>query len=570
MKRNIKRILLSLLIIGTFMLGSFTLAFAAEEPRYGGSLKVLNLIPYLNPIAWDNYDWNWKHAHDTGFYLEHLLAGDLQKGPKGTNEYAFQSSAYIPPHIVRGELVESWEVQKDPLALVFHLRKGIYWQEKPGVMKAREFVANDVVYSMTRLAGSPKAIPLYLEFIDRWEAKDKYTAVAYLKEWCGNWQYRFGWGYYDAIQPPEMEKAGGRDWKNACGTGPYMITDYKSGHNQTYTKNPNYWDKTVIDGKQYQLPFTDNVKYLIIKDESTRLAALRTGKADMMMYVNWKYVKMLKKTCPDLKWRRYMNPVGSCLALRMDQKPFDDIRIRRALNLAINQQEIIDAFYGGNAYIIGYPFPKVWSELHTPVDKLPESARELFTYNPEKAKKLLAEAGYPNGFTFKMQVSNSTQEGLDLAALIVAYLAKVGVKLELEVMDYPSYLSKMTSKNHGPAYYLSSDYGNPFAIIRKNFLPKQTWNPYMFNDDYVTNTWKKAISDPNLSEEELKETFKKLNVYIIDQAPAIWTPVAYRYCAWWPWVKNYHGELRVGAYRPGPIFARIWIDQELKKKMGFK
>ncbi|MBW1709433.1 MAG: ABC transporter substrate-binding protein [Deltaproteobacteria bacterium] len=570
MTKRFLRLIFSSLLVVTLLLGFSILPAGAEEPKYGGTLKVLHMGTHLNPMAWDNNDWNWKHGNDTGFYLEHLFSGDLQKGPRGTNEYPFQASAWIPPEFRRGELVESWEIEKDPLALVFHLRKNVYWQEKPGVMKARQFVADDVVYNFTRLAKSPKAIPLYLEFIDHWEARDKHTAVAYLKEWNSNWYYRFGWGYYDAVQPPEMEKAGARDWKNACGTGPYMITEYKTGHSQTYTKNPKYWDTTIINGKKYQLPFTDQVKELLIKDESTRYATLRTGKVDLMMNINWKYKDTLTKQAPKLKWSRALTLGGFMIALRMDTKPFDDIRVRRALNMAVNQQEIIDSFYGGNAELVNYPFPRPFSSVFTPIEKLPDSAKELFSYNPEKAKKLLAEAGYPNGFTFKAQISTASQEGLDLASMVVAYLAKVNVKLVLETMDYPSYLSKMTSKTHGPGYFFSNDHGNPYATIRKNFLPKQTWNPYMIDDDYITNTYKETISNPNLSEKEQFDRMKKLAVYCIDQAPAIWLPGPYFYQAWWPWVKNYYGELRVGAWRAAPIFARIWIDQDLKKKMGYK
>jgi peptide/nickel transport system substrate-binding protein len=76
------------------------------------------------------------------------------------------------------------------------------------------------------------------------------------------------------------------------------------------------------------------------------------------------------------------------MALRMDTKPFDDIRVRRALNMAVNKQEIVDSFYGGHAEILNCPFPKSFTSVYTPLEKLPPTARELFTYNPEKAKKL--------------------------------------------------------------------------------------------------------------------------------------------------------------------------------------
>jgi peptide/nickel transport system substrate-binding protein len=545
---------------------------AAEKPQYGGTLRFMDMSPQLNPLSWDNADWVWKHGHDTGFVTEHMFMGDLQKGPRGTNEYPFHASAWIPPEVMRGELVEKWEVRKTPLSIVFYLRKGVLWQEKPGIIKEREFTADDVVYSMTRLKNARKAIPLYLDFIDRWEVVNKHTVIMHMKEWCAEWSYRMGWGYYDAVQAPEQEKApgGANKWQNVCGTGPYMLTDYKEGHSETYTKNPKYWDSEPIDGKNYKLPFTDKIIMTIIKDESTRLAALRTGKVDLMMNVNWKHVADLQKSNPQLQWSRKIYTNGFVMAMRMDTKPFTDVRVRRALNMAINKQEIIDSFYGGNAEMVNYPFPKTFTSVYTPLEKLPPTARELFTYNPEQAKKLLTEAGYANGFSFKAQINNTNQEELDVAAMVVAYLAKVGVKLELETMDYPSWLSKMTKQVHSPGFFMASDHGNPFSCLRKNFVSGQTWNPYMMKDEYFDKTWKTAIENANLTEKEAFEEMKKLAVYAIDQAPAIWLPGPYVYSAWWPWVKNYYGEIRVGAWRSAPILARVWIDQEMKKKMGFE
>ena len=207
---------------------------------------------------------------------------------------------------MRGELLEKWEVKKNPMQIILHLRKGVMWQEKPGVMKARELVADDVVYAINRLKNSRKAIPLYMDFVGKMETPDKYTVVINMTEWCADWHYRMGWGYYDAIQAPEQEKAPGgpNKWENACGTGPYMLTEYKDGHSQTYTKNPNYWDSEIIGGKKYKLPFTDKVVMMIIKDEATQIASLRTGKLDLMMAMNWKYVDELKKSNPQLQWAR--------------------------------------------------------------------------------------------------------------------------------------------------------------------------------------------------------------------------------------------------------------------------
>jgi peptide/nickel transport system substrate-binding protein len=572
MKKKFSWIFLSLLTLTLLLFGVFnSRADAVDKVQTGGTLTYLDMTPTLNPMTWDIEDWNWKHGYDTGFYMEYLLMGDLQKGPRGTKKFLFHANAWIPPDIMTGELLEKWEVKKNPMQIILHLRKGVYWQEKPGIMNARELGADDVVYAITRTKNSRKALPHYMDFVSKTETPDKYTVVINMTEWCADWSHRLGYGYFNAIQAPEQEKAPGgpKKWENACGTGPYMITDYKEGHSQTYTKNPNYWGSETMEGKKYNLPLTDKVVMMIIKDEATQIASFRTGKIDLMMLINWKHVEGLKKSNPQLRWSRFLGTGNFTMAMRMDRKPFNDIRVRRAMNLAINKKEIIDSFYGGNADLHTYPFPPTFKDVCTPLEKLPPSVRELYTYNPEKAKKLLAEAGYPNGFTFKAQISNAGQTGLDLAAMVVSYLAKIGVTLVLEPMDYPSYLSRMTRKNHSEGYFFANDHGNPFSGIRRNFFTGEPWNPHMMSDPYVDKTLEDTLKNPNLTDNQALEAMKKLTVYIMEQVPCIILPTAYSYSAWWPWVKNYYGELRVGAHRAAPIISRIWIDQELKKKMGY-
>ncbi len=571
MKKNFFWIMVPLFLLTLLSLGIFVSGTgAAETVKTNGTLTFTELVPTVNPMTWDIADWVWKHGYDTGFVTEHLIIGDLQKGPRGSKKFPFENNAWIPPDIQTGQLLEKWEVKKKPLQLIFHLRKGVMWQEKP-FMKAREFVADDVIYAANRLKNSPKAIPLYMDFIGKMEAPDKYTVIINMPEFAADWYYRLGWGYYDGIQAKEQETAPGgpKKWQNLTGTGPYMLTEYKDGHSQTYTRNPNYWGSETVGGKKYKLPFTEKIVMMLIKDESTRMTALRTGKLDLMMAVDWKYYDDLKKNVPQLKWARHLGTGNFTVALRMDKKPFNDIRVRRAMNLAVNKQEIIKSMFGGNAELHTYPFPPTFKEVYTPLDKLPPSVRELYTYNPEKAKKLLAEAGYPNGFSFKAQVSNAGQVGLDIAAMVVSYLAKVGVKLELETMDYPSYMSRMFRKNHSEGYFFANDHGGPYSNLRKNYLTGQTWNPHMMADPYVDKTWDEIVQNPNLTDKQAFEALKKLSIYISEQVPCIILPTAYFYTAWWPWVKNYYGEIRTGAHQSAPIISRIWVDEEMKKKMGY-
>ena len=135
-----------ILFSGQFFSGQ-ALAQNTEKPQYGGTLEVATIFAVLSALSWDHKDWPWKINHDAGGTYEQLLTADLSKGTRAGGKYAFNADAWIPTDAIKGELAESWEVQKAPLAIVFKLKKGIKFPAKAGVMDARELTADDVVFS---------------------------------------------------------------------------------------------------------------------------------------------------------------------------------------------------------------------------------------------------------------------------------------------------------------------------------------------------------------------------------------------------------------------------------------
>ncbi|MBP8308395.1 MAG: ABC transporter substrate-binding protein [Burkholderiaceae bacterium] len=543
-------------------------AQSAETPQYGGTLSVGTVYPTISALSWDLADWNWKQNHDTGQYYEQLFAADLSKARRHGGKYGFRDPAYLPLDSIRGELAETWRWLDNPLRLEIRLRKGVMFPEKKGVMAARELVADDVVFSHERQIRSPKAQRGYFEHITKVEATDRHTVLFTFKEFHAEWDFRSGYGHYAGIQPREVVAAGANNWKNHNGTGPFMLTDFVNGNSNTYVRNPVYWDKETLGGRSYKLPFADKLVYRIIRDEAAQHAALRTGKLDILESVSWSAAEELKKNAPRLKWARWLATGGTYLAMRNDTKPFDDVRVRRALNMAIDKQEIVKSYYNGNAELFAYPMYPDWLGYYEPLSAMPESVKELFTYNPDKARKLLAEAGHPNGFTFKVQVCSCSNQHMDLLPLVAAYLEKVGVKLQIQPLEYGAFLSAMTTKTNAPGFFMDNGHGNPTMSIRKNFVSGETWNPSQFSDPQFDR--KMALVYTERVEARRQQMLREMTREILDKAPYVWLPIPYHYTAWWPWVKNYDGELRAGSVRPGPIYARIWIDQELKKKMGFQ
>jgi peptide/nickel transport system substrate-binding protein len=555
--------------------GAFALSIAlacggaaaqGAKPQYGGTLQVITVYPTISPLSFDISEWHWKQNHDTGMYLEQLFAGDLDKSVRKGGKHRFVADAWLPSDAIRGELAERWDWE-DPLTLAVRLRKNVMLPDKQGVLKARELTAEDVVFSYERFDKSPRKIPNYFDHVAKVEARDRHTVVFRFKEFHAEWDYRFGWGYYSGVMPKEIAGLDAKDWKTAVGTGPFQITEYIQGNSQTYSKNPVYWDSERIGGAAYKLPFVDKLTYRIIKDEATQHTALRTGRVDILEFIRWTAVDELKKNAPQLKWSKWLNQSGTFLSMRTDRKPFDDIRVRRALNMAVNKQEIVKSYYGGHAELFSYPMHPDYHGYFEPLEKMPASVRELFTYDPAKAKKLLAEAGLPNGFSFKVQVTSASFEHMDLLPLVAGYLEKVGVKMEIQPMEYPAFLAAMTSKKHEAGYFMNNGHTNPTTTIRKSFVTGQTWNPSMWSDP----AYDKKMGEVYTTRDEAKrqQMLREMTVEILDKAPYIWLPTPYYFAAWWPWVQNYAGELRAGAVRPGPIYARIWIDQEMKKKMGF-
>jgi peptide/nickel transport system substrate-binding protein len=538
-----------------------------EAPKYGGSVDIGTVYVTLSALSWDAHDFNWKHNHDTGLVYEQLFAADLSKSVKAGGKHPFIADAWLPSDGTRGELAESWEWKENPLRVEIKLRKGIMWPEKPGVMKSREFVADDVVFAYTRLDSSPRKIKGYFDHVQKAYAADKHTVVFEFKDYFAEWDYRFGYGYFSGIYPKEVVDAGAGNWKNVNGTGPYMLTDFVAGNSNTYTKNPDYWDKDKIGGKEYKLPFIDKIVYRTIKDEATFVTALRTGKLDILEAIRWQNVDSLKKSAPQLKWNRWLNMSGTFLAFRVDlDSPMKDVRVRRALNMAVNKQEIVKEYYGGNAELFAYPMHPDYVGYFQPLNEMPASVQELFKFDQAKAKKLLAEAGHPKGFTFKVQVCSCSPDHMDLLPLVAAYLEQVGVKMEIQPMEYGAFLSAMTSRTHSVGYMMNNGHTNPTTTIRKSFTTGQQWNPSGWSDPKYDARMDEVYRTRD--EEKRVEKLRQMTVEILDLAPYIWLPTPYVYTAWWPWVKNYAGELRAGSVRPGPIYARMWVDQEMKKKMG--
>ena len=560
-------ILKSLLMVAFTSVALGTAGADDAKPKYGGTLTISPYQASLRALSWDPADWNWKVNIDAGPYLEQLIVGDVYKGVRTGGTERFVSEAWLKPSLQTGELAESWELQTEPLAAVFHLRKNVMWQDCPGVMTSRPFNAEDVVYAYNRLIESPKLNKGYIDFVDRAEATDEHTVTFYFNSFNAEWDLRLGYGFYSAILPREVAEKGAQDWRNACGTGPFKLADYEDGIRGVYKRNPDYWGKVEIGGESYQLPFVDELIIQTVKDPQTRMAAFNTGKIDVMVNATFHDFEALGPLV-DKVHHDERPPFGAkYIGLRMDEKPFDDIRVRRAMNLAIDKKAILEGFYGGHAEMLSLPLSSSWSDYFIPLEKMPPEVQELFTYDPEKAKALIAEAGYPDGFTFKMQISTSVPDDLEVAQIVAAYLSQIGVTVEIETLEYGALLSSITSGKFGPAIWNQAGLTTPTAALDKHFTCGSFWNTSRFCNEDFTKGFGAAMTEQDVGKRITM--IQDLTKQALSQAPYIFMPMPSSFTFWWPWVKNYAGEQAVGAQRNAPLWAHAWIDADLKKQMGF-
>jgi peptide/nickel transport system substrate-binding protein len=155
----------------------------------------------------------------------------------------------------------------------------------------------------------------------------------------------------------------------------------------------------------------------------------------------------------------------------------------------------------------------------------------------------------------------------DLLSLLGGYLEQVGVKMEIQQLEYGAYFSAMVTRTNTAGYFITQSPTNPTTSLRKQFVKGQQWNVSQYDDPEFDKKIAALFLDKN--EGNRMRALRGLTREVLDKAPYIWLPSQYLYTAWWPWVQNYGGEVRVGAGRGGPIHARVWVDQEMKKKMGF-
>jgi len=538
------------------------------KPQYGDEITtaVTSIMP--------NFDIYSFIGAETNLWYESLFQPDWtlerEKWP--------MSEMFIPDQYLKGLLVDTWEIT-DQQTVTVHLKQNIRWQNKAPV-NGREFTAYDVQAHYDRILGKgdyTEPAPMYAGMTSNWDkvtATDKYTVVFKFKTPCGGASLQAIGDRLalNNIEAPEWVAQGEvaiDDWKTAVGTGPWMLTDFVDGSAMTFTRNPDYWGNDPRYPEN-QVPYADSLKILVIPDASSRVSAIRTGQVDIMTSLTWQQVKPMENSDVIVK----AGVVGSCtgVVFKVDAKPFNDIKVRKALQMAINRQAIASGVYDGTTD--GKPcglVTQAYKGYAYAYEDWPQELKDEYAYNPEKAKQLLAEAGYPTGFDTNIVTSiveaggtTATFGGIssELIETYQSYFKDIGVNMEIKTMDRVQVESYLRSGKHDQMATLAAGLSMPPTFLIDEFYSKS-------GDIGVTN-----ISDPVYdaardkfwsaqTPDEAAKALMEADKRVIEQHWGIWMVGSPTYSVYQPYIKGYDGEYL--GWGQGMVYSRIWVDKNSGK-----
>lgn len=353
---------------------------------------------------------------------------------------------------VEPALAESWEVSDDGLVYTFHLRRGVKWQKTANFTPTREFNADDVLFTFERQWKADHPYhrvnqPSYEYFesmgmpslLDRIEKIDDYTVRFVLKQPEAPFLANLGMDFasiFSAEYAARMMAVGTPEKVDfePVGTGPFQLVAFQKDAVIRYRAHPDYWRGRAK---------IDDLVFAITVDPSVRYQKLKSGECHIMAYPNPADIPAMKADPALVVMEQEGLNIGY-LAFNTEKKPFDDVRVRRALAMAVNKQAIIDVVFQGYARVAKNPIPPTMWSYHEDIQDYP--------YDPGAAHKLLAEAGFPNGLRtdlWAMPVQRPyNPNARRMAELIQADWKAIGVEAEIVSFEWGEYLKRSKNGEH--------------------------------------------------------------------------------------------------------------------------
>jgi peptide/nickel transport system substrate-binding protein len=457
---------------------------------------------------------------------------------------------------IEPDLAESW-TRPDDTTYVFKLRKGVRWHPKPPV-NGRELTADDVKYTYDRfLAIKGNGNRPVLESVEKIDVLDKQTVKFTLKE-PNAWFLDMLASTSTWIVARECVERFG-DLKRAdsvVGTGPWMLERWEPNVRLVYVRHPNYF----VSG----LPYADAVEVVIDKDPSSRLATWLAGSIDFgpeyQQVVRRLDLAVARQRKPGLQTAEYTWFTSGLVGFKIDKPPFNDVRVRRALSRAVNLPEIFES----NAFSQGHwtanpAVPAAAADWSIPIDQLGTEGRKLYEHSTAEARRLLAEAGHPNGFKTQLETPGTGYgpDFLDTAQLLVKNWKAAGIDAELKLKEYGAFISStIYGKFDEMMYGLRGVWVDPEAYLYRPYMPGQPLNILGVNDPKLTDMIKQQRRTFDVARR--RQIVYDIQRYLAEQAYAGANGSVKVVSAWDAHVKNY---MPNNGFDYGGRLMAVWIDK---------
>lgn len=509
---------------------------AGGSPKYGG---VLTSTFRSDPYDWDPTTAGISIGNQHGWALAYEPLLSVQLGPSGD----FNDITLAPG------IAERWEVSPDARTYTFHLRRGVRFANLPPV-NGRELTAADVQwsYEYASRTGQFKDAKLpaakfvhFFEGLEAVETPSPYTVVVRFAAPFAPFLSNAA-EFSNPIMPREVYDTEGGFKERLIGTGPFQLdaTASQKGARWVFKKHDHYW--------QQGRPYLDEVRWLVLPDESTLAAAFATRQVDVRPS-GPETANQAKQKYANAVVYDYVTPGGTMLYMNVRRPPLSDVRVRRAVSLALDRDEFARVMNDGKAgYAVAGAFTGYFSEAEM---------REMLRYDPEQAKRLLAEAGYGDGLALEhFYPGNAFGEAyLNGMQLLQAQLKKVGINLTLRSFDLADYLARTRGNTFDLTLRSLSTGIDVDSFLYGSFHPNSNRNYNGVNDPKLTAMIEAQRQEPDVAKR--RELVRQAARYITEQAWGLFAHGAVSYQVWQTYVMGY----RPNAARSIAPFTDTWLDK---------
>ena len=428
--------------------------------------------------------------------------------------YAEESTALEP------QLARSWESSDDRLTWTFHLRTDVRFHD------GTSFDAEAMLFSLGRQFFEDHPFHKVEGTFKYWkdmgmddivadmEARDDSTFVIYLKEANAPFLSNLAMNFCAAVSPTAVKKHGANFFKNPVGTGPFRFVEWRKDERLVLASNQDYW------GRPAEI---ERLIFKPIQEASIRFLELRQGAIHGLDNLSPEYLDEIRAN-PDLELLTQPGMNVGYLAMNMDKPPFDDLRVRRAINHAIDKQSLVDNFYQGLAIPAKNPIPPTMWGYADDVEPYP--------YDPDIARDLLSQAGFADGFDTELWAMPAPRPYMPqpdkIAQAVQADLEKVGIHARIVQWEWGTYLDKVFNGEHTMALLgWTGDNGDPdnflYVLLDKTAAEKPAQNIAFYRSDELHELL--VAARRSTDQNERVRLYKKAQEVIHRDAP--WAPLVH-------------------------------------------